>query len=45
MCYDIVPVQRNGTPEEMAQAIFFLLTNGFVTGVVLDVDGGNVNSP
>jgi NAD(P)-dependent dehydrogenase (short-subunit alcohol dehydrogenase family) len=32
-------------PEEMANAIFFLLTNTFVTGHVLDVDGGFVNMP
>jgi len=34
------PLQRAGKPEEIADAIGFLLGNAFVTGVVLDVDGG-----
>jgi NAD(P)-dependent dehydrogenase (short-subunit alcohol dehydrogenase family) len=34
------PVKRNGTPEDVADAILFLAGNGFVTGVVLDCDGG-----
>jgi NAD(P)-dependent dehydrogenase (short-subunit alcohol dehydrogenase family) len=34
------PVGRVGKPEEVAQAILFLMTNGFMTGVILDVDGG-----
>jgi len=39
---EAVPLQRNGQPEEMAHAIFQLQTNTFITGVVLDVDGGNI---
>jgi NAD(P)-dependent dehydrogenase (short-subunit alcohol dehydrogenase family) len=35
-----LPVGRAGRPEEIAQAVVFLMTNGFVTGVVLPVDGG-----
>ncbi|MFE6159297.1 SDR family oxidoreductase [Streptomyces sp. NPDC056486] len=34
------PVGRVGTPEEVAQAINSLATNGFITGVVLDCTGG-----
>jgi NAD(P)-dependent dehydrogenase (short-subunit alcohol dehydrogenase family) len=34
------PLGRAGRPEEVAHAISFLLRNEFVTGVVLDVDGG-----
>ena len=33
-------VGRAGRPEEIAEAVVFLMTNGFVTGVVLPVDGG-----
>ncbi len=31
---------RAGRPEEVADAIAFLMRNAFVTGIVLDVDGG-----
>jgi NAD(P)-dependent dehydrogenase (short-subunit alcohol dehydrogenase family) len=34
------PVQRNGTPRDVAQAIASLVENTFVTGVVLPCDGG-----
>jgi NAD(P)-dependent dehydrogenase (short-subunit alcohol dehydrogenase family) len=34
------PLARAGRPEEVADAIVFLLRNAFVTGIVLDVDGG-----
>lgn len=33
-------VGRVGTAEDVAQAILFLMTNGFMTGAVLDIDGG-----
>jgi len=29
-----------GTVEDVAQAILFPMTNGFMTGAVLDIDGG-----
>jgi NAD(P)-dependent dehydrogenase (short-subunit alcohol dehydrogenase family) len=35
-----LPVGRAGTARDVAQAVLFLMTNGFVTGAVLDVDGG-----
>jgi NAD(P)-dependent dehydrogenase (short-subunit alcohol dehydrogenase family) len=35
-----LPVQRYGTPEDIAEAVLFLVRNPYVTGVVLDVDGG-----
>ncbi|WP_428392831.1 SDR family oxidoreductase [Lichenicoccus sp.] len=35
-----VPVRRVGRAEEVADAIVFLAGNGYVTGVILDVDGG-----
>ena len=35
-----LPVGRAGRPEEIAEAVVFLMTNGFVTGAVLPVDGG-----
>ena len=34
------PLGRIGTPEEVAQAIYFLSTATFITGAVLSVDGG-----
>jgi len=33
-------IPRPGTPDEVAQAILFVATNGFVTGSTVDVDGG-----
>ena len=33
-------VPRPGAPEEVAQAILFVVTNRFVTGTTVDVDGG-----
>jgi NAD(P)-dependent dehydrogenase (short-subunit alcohol dehydrogenase family) len=35
-----LPVGRTGTSDDIAQAIVYLLANGFTTGAVLDVDGG-----
>lgn len=35
-----LPVGRVGQPREIAEAILFLLGNDFVTGSVLDIDGG-----
>ena len=35
-----LPVGRSGTAEDVAHAVFFLMINGFTTGAVLDVDGG-----
>jgi len=35
-----VPLQRLGRPEDVAQAVVYLLQADYVTGVVLPVDGG-----
>ena len=35
-----VPVGRIGRAEEVADAIIALASNGYITGVILDVDGG-----
>ena len=35
-----VPVKRVGRSEEVADAIVFLAGNAYVTGVIIDVDGG-----
>ena len=35
-----LPVKRIGTAEEVAQAVLLLMTNGFITGEVLHIDGG-----
>ncbi|MFY0574211.1 SDR family NAD(P)-dependent oxidoreductase [Cystobacter fuscus] len=35
-----IPMKRTATAREMADAAFFLATNAYATGVVLDIDGG-----
>ncbi len=37
-----LPVGRVGRAEELGQAVLYLMTNSFTTGVVLDVDGGHM---
>lgn len=37
---DATLVKREGTPDDIADAVLFLLRNDFVTGVCLPVDGG-----
>jgi len=37
-----LPLARVGETAEVAQAVLFLMTNSFTTGVVLDVDGGHM---
>ncbi len=41
-----VPLGRIGRPEDIANAVTFLLSDeaSYITGVVLDVDGGAVHS-
>jgi NAD(P)-dependent dehydrogenase (short-subunit alcohol dehydrogenase family) len=36
-----IPVARVGRPEEIAHAVLFLMTNEYVTGTTLTVDGGH----
>jgi pteridine reductase len=38
-------LKREGRPENVAQAVSFLLRNDFVTGVCLPVDGGRTIGP
>jgi NAD(P)-dependent dehydrogenase (short-subunit alcohol dehydrogenase family) len=33
-------IPRAGLPDEVAQAVLFVLSNQFVTGTTVDVDGG-----
>jgi NAD(P)-dependent dehydrogenase (short-subunit alcohol dehydrogenase family) len=35
-----IPLQRLGTPEEVAHTVVYLMENDFVTGQVLTLDGG-----
>ena len=37
-----LPVGRVGHPAEIAQAVLASLTNGYLTGQILDVDGGHM---
>jgi NAD(P)-dependent dehydrogenase (short-subunit alcohol dehydrogenase family) len=39
-----LPVGRVGTPQDMAQAYMFAMKNGFVSGAVIDVEGGGLVS-
>ncbi len=36
----MIPLGRHAAPEEVARAVLFLATGGFVTGATLAVDGG-----
>lgn len=36
-----LPLQTVGQPKDMGQALFYLMTAKFCTGVILDVDGGH----
>jgi NAD(P)-dependent dehydrogenase (short-subunit alcohol dehydrogenase family) len=38
----VTPMGRLGRPEDIADAVLMLMTNGFITGIVLDVDGGGL---
>jgi pteridine reductase len=35
-----IPLQRQGTPEDVAEALLFLWRNAYVTGTIVPVDGG-----
>ncbi len=37
-----VPVGRIGEPEEMYLGVKFIIENGYFTGNVLDINGGQV---
>ena len=37
-------IKRAGKPEEVAKGIIFVIENDFVTGTIVDVDGGWINS-
>jgi NAD(P)-dependent dehydrogenase (short-subunit alcohol dehydrogenase family) len=36
----MIPLRRHATPDEVAAAVLFLATGGFVTGATLAIDGG-----
>ncbi|MEM6891153.1 MAG: SDR family oxidoreductase [Pseudomonadota bacterium] len=37
-----LPVGRTGAPEEVADGVLMLAANGYITGHVLDIDGGHM---
>lgn len=37
-----LPAGRVGRPAEIAEAVLFVMTNTYTTGIVLDVDGGHM---
>lgn len=36
-----IPLDRIGTPEDIAKAVVFLLSSAYITGAILPVDGGS----
>ena len=40
-----IPLGHEGTPGDVARAVFFLATEPFVTGQILAVDGGRTQNP
>ena len=40
MAANQLPVGRVGTPEEVAEAVLFAMTNRFTSGAIIDCDGG-----
>jgi NAD(P)-dependent dehydrogenase (short-subunit alcohol dehydrogenase family) len=36
----IVPLKKHGTPEDIAAAVVYLCKNDFITGQIINVDGG-----
>ena len=40
-----IPLQRIGTPEDVARAVLFLAKEPFITGQILTVDGGRTVNP
>lgn len=39
---DKIPLAREGTPQDVAKAVLYLATAGYVTGAVIPVDGGRL---
>jgi NAD(P)-dependent dehydrogenase (short-subunit alcohol dehydrogenase family) len=37
---DSNPARRIGTPEDVASGVLFAMTNAFMTGMTLKIDGG-----
>ena len=37
-----LPVGRVGTPEDLAQGYLLAMTNGFMAGAIIDIDGGGL---
>jgi 3-oxoacyl-[acyl-carrier protein] reductase len=37
---DRTPLKRNGTPDDVAEAVLYLSTTSFVTGEIIVIDGG-----
>ena len=35
-----LPVGRTGLPDDIADAVLFVVSNGFTTGALIDIDGG-----
>jgi NAD(P)-dependent dehydrogenase (short-subunit alcohol dehydrogenase family) len=40
LALELAPARRIGTPEDIAQGVLFALTNTFLTGQTLHIDGG-----
>ena len=42
MILNSIPLSRAGKPEDVANAAVFLAKNSYITGQVLNVDGGMI---
>ena len=44
--YDIIPLRRIGQPEDVAEAVVFLVSDkaSYITNTILPVDGGRMNA-
>ena len=40
MLCEMIPLGRTGDALEVAKAVFFMATHGYITGQTLSVDGG-----
>ena len=40
MMIDRIPLKRQGSPNDIAEAVLFLANAKYITGQVLNIDGG-----
>ena len=40
MMLDRIPLSRQGSPNDIAQAVLFLANSKYITGQIINIDGG-----